>query len=580
MRLYGTITRVRGEWRIEAEPHVIIRLKRVFQKVNKAEHAAIHLTDTLENCRELVWFLSRYPMSVSEEKYLYKRSRAYTRQSERLGSIISGQYEPRRFEMALPPRDYQKVAAEVTLQGGSLLLCDELGLGKTASAIAVLTEPSVRPALVVTMTHLPRQWASEIQKFTPGMRVQILKSGQPYSLTRERGRERPFPDIVITNYHKLSGWAPVLAGAMKAVIFDECQELRRTGSMKYSAAEHIAQRASIRMGLTATPIYNLGSEIFNVIRVLNPLVLGTQEEFHREWCNGFMDQHGRAAIHDPRAFGLYAREQAIMLRRTRKEVGRELPPLISIPQYIDADAEPLDEVESAATELARIILTQGGQERGEKLRASEELSWRLRQATGIAKAPHVASFCRMLLEQEHRIVLFGWHREVYSIWMERLADFRPVLYTGSESPAQKAASVERFLHGDARILIMSLRAGQGLDGLQGAAHVAVHGELDWSPGVHEQCNGRLYRDGLLEPMLSYYLITDSGSDPAIVDVLGIKRAQIDGIREPHGELIERLNRGEGHIQRLAEDYLRQKGLPIPAPDVTVTEESTAERRTG
>lgn len=52
----------------------------------------------------------------------------------------------------------------------------------------------------------------------------------------------------------------------------------------------------------------------------------------------------------------------------------------------------------------------------------------------------------------------------------------------------------------------------------------MFGELDWSPGVHDQCIGRLDRDGQIKQISAYYLLADSGSDPIISDVLGIKKA--------------------------------------------------------
>lgn len=576
MRNYGKATLVQRTWLIEAEPQVIIRLKRLFAKIDKTEHGLLSLSDTPENCRELLWFIDRFPLVVKPRAYLEKRSAGFIERADRLMSVIEGKYEARPFEMALPPREYQRIAAETTLQAGALLLADDVGLGKTAAAIAVITEPVARPALVVTLTHLTLQWAAELKKFAPGLTVHILKKGQPYDLTAGRRRcaatgELPgvnaFPDVIVTNYHKLTGWADVLAGKVRGVFFDECQELRRPESAKYRAAQHLADAAEVRMGLSATPIYNYGSEIYSVFKVLSPLALGTYEEFVREWCSHSYGKD-RHAIRDPKAFGVYAREQALMLRRTRREVGRELPPVLAITHQVDADEQPLAEVETAMAELARIILTQGGQRRGEKLQASEELSWRLRQATGIAKAPHVADFTRMLVEQGEQVVLFGWHREVYSLWQERLKDLQPELYTGSESPQQKQAAAERFKSGRSRVLIMSLRAGQGVDGLQGAARTVVFGELDWSPGVHEQCIGRLHRDGQDESVAAYYLVTDTGSDPVVADVLGLKAQQIQGLRDPNAPLLEKLQGGEQNIRRLAEAYLKQRGLAVPVQTST------------
>jgi SNF2 family DNA or RNA helicase len=118
----------------------------------------------------------------------------------------------------------------------------------------------------------------------------------------------------------------------------------------------------------------------------------------------------------------------------------------------------------------------------------------MRQATGLAKAPHVADFVRLLVESGERVILFGWHHAVYRIWEERLSDLGVAWYTGTESATKKDAEFSRFLRKEVPILVMSLRAGAGLDGLQHGCRTLVFGELDWSPAVLAQCEGRLHRD--------------------------------------------------------------------------------------
>jgi len=575
VRTYGEIKRGQRHWLIKCEPHVMMRLKRFFKKIDQHRHGSVLLSDTLENCRELAWFLERYPMVVDDPAYLERRAREFMDQSERTADLLAGKYTPREFAMAIPPRAYQSVAAEMALQSGSLLLADDLGLGKTASAIAMITQPAARPALVVTLTHLPRQWKHEIERFAPGLRVHIVKKGKPYPLienlrARHQQQALPFnredelPDVVVMNYHKLAGWADVLAGLVRSVTFDEIQELRHPGTAKWNGAKHIADAADLKLGLSATPIYNYGSEIHSVYEVLKPSALGSFDEFVREWCTGTfgMDQD-KASIADPKAFGAYLRESGLMLRRTRSEVGRELPPLSRIVHHVESDPAALERIESSAAELARIILTQGGQKRGEKMRAAEELSWLLRQATSIAKAPYVAEFVRLLVESGERVVLYGWHREVYSIWQDRLSALNPVLYTGTESPTQKAAAVQRFVSGESKVLIMSLRSGAGLDGLQGCARNVVFGELDYSPGVHEQCIGRVHRDGQGDPCAAFFLVADSGCDPLIADVLGLKLQQIEGLRNPTGAPVEALAGSAVDIKALAAAYLKQRGMQSP-----------------
>src|SRR3546814_11595600 len=97
----------------------------------------------------------------------------------------------------------------------------------------------------------------------------------------------------------------------------------------------MSKRAPLRLGLSSTPIFNYGSEFFCVVDCLLPGALGTREEFVREWCKS---QGGdKARIDDAVEFGAYLRREGIMLRRTRAEVGRELPALTKIPHTIDAD---------------------------------------------------------------------------------------------------------------------------------------------------------------------------------------------------------------------------------------------------
>jgi SNF2 family DNA or RNA helicase len=539
-------------WCIKAEPHVRLRLKRVFARIDKSADGAMVLLDTPEIGRELAWFLQRYPMELTEagRRHLGRRSAEHVEREELVHRVLANDYQPEDVSLALPPRDYQRVGIDLAIRSRSLLLADEVGLGKTVEGIGLMTAKGALPALVVTLTHLPRQWEREIARFAPDLRVFIPRTTDPAKDIPKRDRKSPLfgPNVYILNYHKLAGWADYLAGRVRSVIFDEIQELRRDDSAKYRSAKQITVPATYRLGLSATPLYNYGNELYNVIDVLSPDALGSREEFSREWCSD-------RSIKDPKAFGTYLRDEGLMLRRTRAEVGRELPGLTIIPVEIDCDRAALDEVEDAASELARIILAQGGYTPHEKLRASEELSWRLRQATGIAKARPVAEFVKILVEQGERVTMFGWHREVYNLLEKHLEDLKPVFVTGEESPTQKNRSLERFKAKETDVLIMSLRAGAGIDGLQHACRTVVVAELDWSPGVLDQCVGRIARDGQRDPVVVYVLISSSGSDPVVADSLGLKRQQSDGVLNPGADLIEKLTVDPGHIKRLAERHL-------------------------
>lgn len=561
MRTFGSITRKEGEWHITAEPHVMLRLKRTFPRCSQKSSTLI-MTDTLEVCRDLVWFMQRFRLTSSPKLLteLRARAKAHEEHERRVVAIADGKVEYGAYDLAIPARDYQVQAAELALETKGLLLADEMGLGKTVSAIAVLARKETRPGLVVTLTACPWQWQDEFKRFAPGLSTHILKGTTPYELRElRRGPDGKmvalFPDIIITNYHKLDGWRNHLAGKFVTVAGDEIQMLRNPKTAMYKAWQHISEGATYRLGLSGTPIHNLGSEMHPVIECIAPGRLGDQAEFQQEWCSE-SDRRGRASLKDPAAFGTYLRAQGLMLRRTRKDVGRELPGLTKIIHHVDAHAAELKKIEGEATELARIILS-GVAAKGEAFKASGEFSYLLRQATGVAKAAAVADFVKIAIENDERVVLYGWHHAVYDIWEKKLEGYKPAWFTGDESGKAKRDSAMRFINKQTPLLIMSLRAGAGVDGLQKVCRTAMFGELDWSPAVHEQCITRLFRDGQEDKVAAYFLLSEEGSDPVVADILGMKRAQLEGIRDPEGAFLENLDVKGEHIRKLAQAYLER-----------------------
>ena len=573
MQLYGRVDldRKRKEWLIECEPQVKARAKRVFARVSKAAAQYLPISDTVENARDLRWFLERYPMAMSDadRAHLDAQADAHVDMERRLADLLSGVTRPRAVSLAKPPRDYQLFAAECARIRGGLLLGDAVGVGKTVSGLLPIADPAYCPAVFVAETHLCRQMEQKLAEFLPARQVHRVRKGTPYDLLvrkpRMQLRADRLPDVIVVSYHMLRGWAETLATFARYVVFDEVQRLRSGDTAIWHAAKHLADRVGLRMGLSATPIYNYGHEFWNVIECLVPGALGTREEFIREWCTAGAD--GKARLSDPDEFGQYLRREGVLLRRTRADVGREIPAGQRIVHTVDTDTKVLEQLEGDAVKLARVILAVNEAHKGERMQASAEFDNLMRQATGIAKAPYVAEFVRLLLESGEKVLLFGWHREVYRIWQERLEAYRPLMYTGSESPAQKEAAKAAFLGrgpgAERNLMIMSLRAGAGTDGIQHVCSTAVVGELDWSPGVHEQCLGRIERDGQPNPTVGYFLVAEHGADPIISAVCGIKAEQRDGVLDPGSPMVARVDTGENQIRALARALLERRGERAP-----------------
>ena len=555
-------------WIIATQPHVALRMKRIFPKIAPAQQGYLRLSDTPENAREIQWFLERYPHEIgaADLKLLKSRAQQHRDKEALVARMLSGIVETLSYPMAEPPRPYQVTAAELWKASGGLLLGDALGSGKSITAITGIVDPRLQPALIVCYPHLARQFLRFFRRFAPHLNVHILQKGTPYDLTgrfhvisRDSGRlvclrGTGLPQVIITNYQKLAGWAGTLAPLLKSVVWDECQELRHAGTSKYFAATTIADAVEFRLACSHTPMHNYGIEMWNVYRCIDAEVLGSREEFVTEWCGGSGE-----IVKEPRALGAYLRRSGAFLRRTRKDLKIELPRFQPVVETIETDSDLLERESLSCEELAHTIMQAGESRKGQKMQAAGEFDMRLRQATGIAKAPYVAAFVRMLLEagdEDEKVLVACWHRRVYEILNENLADFYPTMYTGSESPSAKARNLAEFVSGKSRAMLMSLRAGAGTDGIQQVCSLAVIAELDWCPAVHEQFFGRVDRDGQASPVFGYFLVSDEGSDPVVADIAGVKAQQLGGIRDPDAEMIEELQVDPNHVKKLAEAYLK------------------------
>jgi SNF2 family DNA or RNA helicase len=553
LKYYGTIklNKELEAWEIRCEPQVRLKLKAIFGKIRKYETEVIHLNNTPENCMDLHWFLQRYPLKVKEFTLLKEGVSKYKETQRRLNMMQEEGFQFQNFKMKYPLRDYQKIVPQTIFEQGFVLCGDDLGVGKTVMAIATFTEQMTLPALVVCQPHLTDQWKDEVKKFLPDHRVHIIRKGSIHQLPRA--------EVLIISYTLLHKWVDVLVKLVKSVVFDEVQELRNMGprrdilSLKYGAAKEICKYTKFQSGYSATPVYNYGDEIFNILDCLKEGCLGSEEEFYREWCE--TAANGKKRIINPTAFGAYLRDHHLMIRRTRKEIGRELPPVTRLPHVVQCNKEALDAIKTSSIELAKMIVnSKAWEERGLAARKFDNM---LRQATGVAKAPYVAEFVKLLLESEEKIVLWGWHREVYDIWLQLLDDYKPVMYTGTESPRKKKLAKNSFVYGESRVMIMSLRSGVGLNDLQKVCWTGVFGELDWSPGVHDQCVGRLERDEQLNPMTVYYLMeNEGGSDSAVAEILGVKKTQAVGIMQNKQEFVKQ-SKDLNRVKTMAEMYLKK-----------------------
>ena len=529
---YGTLSYNRRTkcWTIKGEPCVTELAKRLFPGCDGKGRGIAKFTAHRRIIGELNWLMLRYPLEIAERDHerwaqALEEAREYAVHREKLLA------QP---ETARPPEgsfagellDFQQQGLAFLLSSRRCLLADDMGLGKTVQALSFLATTASYPAIIIAPPHLIRNWQSEIGRFlNPDgkLRVHVIHGLKPYEL--------PEADIYIVHYLLLRGWKEVLPKfGFKTAIFDEIQELRRNGTGKYSAASLISEACENCIGLSGTPIYNNGGEIWNVVNILDFHFLGDWESFSREWCYGY----NTAVVAKPELLGEHLRREGLMLRRMKNDVLSELAPKRRLVQEIDWDDAVYRELMLPVAEQLKLLKKTS--DPSQRAIIEDAICQRQRQATGIAKAPFVAAFVRALVDAGEKVLLMAHHHAVMDIYKKEFKGYSPMFITGRESETQKSQAVTSFMEGKTNLLCISLRSASGLN-LQRASCV-VFGELDWSPAVHSQAEDRAHRIGQQDSLLCYYLVSPKGSDRDMQDALGLKVSQfvsLMGDKTPSGE---------------------------------------------
>ena len=553
-RTYGTLSYNRRSrcWVVKGDPSVTEMCKRLFPGSAGSKRGEARFPAHRRTAGELCWLMMRFPLTVKmADLPLWDKAvadaRAYAVRQEQAARMPSRMTPPEgSFTGELMA--FQQEGLAFLLQHDRCLLADEMGLGKTVQALSWLASAGLFPALVIPPAHLTRNWQEETARFLridgAPPRVHVIRGLKPYDL--------PDADVYVMHYLLLRGWKETLPTLpFRAVIFDEIQELRHTGTEKYSAASLLSESCEHVIGLSGTPIYNKGGEIWNVINILDYHFLGDWESFSREWCYGY----GNAVVVKPDLLGAYLKREGLMLRRTKQEVLRELPPKRRLVQELDWNDKVYARLmEPILPELLR-WRSDGTLTSSARAMLEEQISQRARQATGVAKAPYVCQFVRALLEGGEKVLLFAHHHEVMDIYKKELHAFAPGFITGRETSAMKDRAVERFMTGKTDLVCISLRAASGLN-LQRATCV-VFGELDWSPAVHSQAEDRAHRIGQEDSLLCYYLVSPQGSDAAMQEALGLKVSQFVGLMGDTPvsarEAADAASQARRHVERLVQE---------------------------
>jgi TATA-binding protein-associated factor len=231
-------------------------------------------------------------------------------------------------------------------------LCDDMGLGKTLQSTCILAATVVErkksglpflPALVVCPPTLVGHWAHEINEYVS---ESVLKPLEYHGSPADRAALRPIiekgeADVVIMSYDSLRADADALLTNRSwcYCILDEGHAIRNPKSRVTQAVKKV--RAENRLLLSGTPIQNDVVELWSLFDFLMPGFLGTEKEFRRAYGiaaarsvaakkGGGLTEQGALATGR-----LHKQVMPFVMRRTKDEVLKDLPPKIIQDVYVD-----------------------------------------------------------------------------------------------------------------------------------------------------------------------------------------------------------------------------------------------------
>jgi len=522
------------------------------------------IPDSTESVKQLKLIMDRYPLEILS-KSVWQRKIVKTYAPKPTLPPIKHKLKRARTGEQFRGKllNFQKEGLDFLLKSsGNALLADEMGLGKTVQTLSyVSTEKQTFPVLVVAPLVTLNNWEREIEKFLKkkSRNGRIIENESPSITTIRTGKSQNLPktDIYIINYELLFKRYNDLAKlGIKTIVCDEVHNLRSKTTQKYKSVKKLAALPSVsyRIGLSGTPIYNRGSEIWPIIDILKPGLLGSFKEFCEYFC--YVNEKGKAIVLENKRASLRNELQKhVMLRRKKSDVLKELKDKVRYKEVIAADTDfYIDELNKIWKQLEE-------EQKGAESEFSKSASYNRaiqseRQIAGLAKLPHVINFVKNIMEIEESVVVFCHHKIIHKLLNESLQEFSPVVIIGGQSDVQRQDQIDKFQKGESKLMIAGIRAGNVGINLTRAKYV-IFAELDWSPAIHRQAEDRLHRIGQKNTVFAYYLIGSGTLDDHVANILVDKSYEIDAIMDESTENYENKDKAELILAQI-QDKIRTK----------------------
>ena len=414
------------------------------------------------------------------------------------------------------------------------ILADEMGLGKTIQTLSfiqhMVEEKLKGPNLIVVPTSVLPNWDREAEKFVPDLKRVII-----YGTHRENMfRQIADSDLIITTYALLRrDLEEIQKYDFNAVILDEAQNIKNPNTITARSVRRL--NARLRLCLSGTPIENNLFELWSLFEFLMPGFLGSQHAFQRGIVRPIKDGDAEALEY------LRTRMRPFILRRTKAEVARDLPPKVESVTCCALEEAQAELYAAVAHKLRDQVLA----DVDEKGMAKSQMSildalLKLRQICchprllkidlpGFSnnlpsgKFEAFKDMVMEIVEGGHKVLVFSQFVQMLQIIRQWLSfSSVPFCYLDGASK-DRFEQVDRFNNSpDIPIFLISLKAGGTGLNLTSADYV-IHYDPWWNPAVESQATDRTHRIGQQRQVFSYKLICQNTVEEKILKLQESKR---------------------------------------------------------
>lgn len=428
-------------------------------------------------------------------------------------------------------------------------LADDMGLGKTIQVIAFLLHQKEkgqhRPSLVVVPATLIFNWQAELHKFAPSLKVYAI-----YGAERTKHTE-VFEeyDVILTSYGTLLYDIRYLkAYTFNYVFLDESQTIKNSNSQRYRAVAVLKSRSKVM--LTGTPLENNTFDLYGQFSLACPGLLGSRQHFKDQYALP-IDK-----FHDTRkADELQKKIRPFLLRRTKKQVAKELPEKTEMVIYCEMGDEQRKVYDSYKMEYRNFLMSQRSEDLSRQTMHILKGMTILRQ---ICDSPallrsdqyygNASSKIDTLMEEIegkvhlHKILVFSSFVSMLDLIRTELQNRKIAFSYLTGQTRKREAEVSRFTDNEeVRVFLISLKAGGTGLNLTEADYVYM---IDpwWNPAVENQAVDRVYRIGQKKNVVAVRLICPDTIEDKIMQLQQNKQRLVEDLIKTEGNLLKTLNK--------------------------------------